>query len=47
MALSAASFTRGWVGEPKVIVGADHDHSLPVDHDLRILRGFKLPGKKE
>jgi hypothetical protein len=34
------------VGESKIVVGADHDDSLPVDHHLRILRGFELPKKE-
>jgi hypothetical protein len=34
------------VGESKIIVRTDHDHSLPVDHYLRILRGFELPKKE-
>jgi hypothetical protein len=33
------------VGEPEIVVGADHDDLLPVDHHLGILRGFELSEK--
>ena len=37
-ASAAASRTRGWFGEPEVVVGAQQQHGPAVEHDARALR---------